>query len=153
MKPVLIRAAHIDDLPTLLAFEQGIIQYERPFDETLKPDPISYYDIEAMISAADAEVIVAEIDNEVVASAYVQIKKALPYLDHKHYAYLGFMFVIPEHRGRGINSLIIAKLNEWALSKNLREVRLTVYAENDSALRAYEKAGFKKHITEMRIGL
>ena len=33
-----IRHATLDDLETLLSFEQGIIAAERPFDETLRSD-------------------------------------------------------------------------------------------------------------------
>ena len=39
------RSATLDDLPALKECEQGIIAAERPYDHTLKPDPISYYDL------------------------------------------------------------------------------------------------------------
>jgi RimJ/RimL family protein N-acetyltransferase len=35
----------------------------------------------------------------------------------------------------------------------LTEVRLQVYTENNAAIRAYEKAGFKQIMTEMRYEL
>lgn len=151
MMNVVLREAKIEDLPTLLEFEQGIIQFERPYDETLKPDPISYYDIEEMIDAADVAVYVAEVDNQIVSSAYAKIKTGKPYLQHNEYVYLGFMFVRPAYRGKGINGMIMDKLKEWTKSKNLTEIRLDVYADNDAAIRAYEKAGLKKHMTTMRV--
>ena len=61
------------------------------------------------------------------------------------------MFVLPEHRGKGIAKKIIEKLKIWATSKNLTEMRLTVYDDNHQAIKAYEKAGMKKHIIEMRM--
>jgi ribosomal protein S18 acetylase RimI-like enzyme len=61
------------------------------------------------------------------------------------------MFTKPEYRGRGINKMIIERLNDWAKSKKLKEVRLDVYSDNESAIRAYKKAGFKKHMVTMRI--
>jgi len=69
----------------------------------------------------------------------------------KDYAYLGFMYTVPEFRGLGVNQRIIEALKKWALTKGLIEIRLTVYGDNIPALRAYEKAGFVKHIVEMRI--
>ncbi|WP_336622662.1 MULTISPECIES: hypothetical protein [unclassified Cellulophaga] len=41
MENIEIRIAKLEDLETLKSFEQGVILAERPFDETLKPDPIS----------------------------------------------------------------------------------------------------------------
>ncbi|HEY6899204.1 MAG TPA: GNAT family N-acetyltransferase, partial [Puia sp.] len=58
-----IRPATNADLDTLLRFEQGVISAERPFDPTLKPDPINYYDISYMISAPEVELLIAESEN------------------------------------------------------------------------------------------
>ncbi len=153
MNNINIRIATISDLPVLLAFEQGIITFERPYDETLKPDPISYYDIKALIESTVAEVIVAVCGEEVVGSAYIQIRKAEPYLKHDDYGYLGFMFVKPAYRGQGINKQIIAELIVWAKTKNLTELRLDVYDENHSAVSAYKKAGFEKQLVNMRMAI
>ena len=65
--------------------------------------------------------------------------------------YLGFMFVPEEHRGQGLNQLIIKKLIEWCKTKGLSEIRLDVYQTNESALRAYGKVGFKRHLITMRL--
>ena len=64
----------------------------------------------------------------------------------------GFMYTAPSFRGSGINARIIDVLKDWALTKGLREIRLTVYEDNLAAIRAYEKYGFKKHLIEMRLG-
>ncbi len=151
MEDILIRRATTNDLPTLLEFEQGIIKAERPYDPTLKEDPISYYDLGVLIDSENAEVLVAECNEKIVASGYAKIKKARHYLDHENYSYLGFMFTRPEFRGRGINKKITRALREWSSAKGLKEIRLTVYDDNTGALKAYEKVGFKKHLIEMRL--
>jgi GNAT superfamily N-acetyltransferase len=151
MTKIDFRSAVLFDLPVLYEFEQGLINAERPFDPTLKSDPINYYDIRAMIESSDTEVIVALINDELVASAYVKVKEAKPYLQFDHYAYVGFMFVKPEFRGKGISQQLIAELINWAKSRNLNELRLDVYDDNQNAVRAYEKCGFKKHLVEMRM--
>jgi RimJ/RimL family protein N-acetyltransferase len=153
MQKITIRKASTTDLEKLLAFEQGIIAAERPFDPTLKEEKINYYDIEQMISASYVEVLVAEIDSQVIGSGYARIETAKPYLNHERYAYLGFMFTDLNHRGKGVNSKIIEALKDWCRSQNVFELRLDVYNENASAIKAYEKAGFKKHLINMRIGL
>lgn len=151
MENVLIRDAILEDLPTLLAFEQDLIKAERPFDPTIANDPVSYYDIEAYIKNDQIKVVVAQIDGVIVSSGYALKKEAMAYLDHTFYGYLGFMYTVPEHRGKSINKLIVEELVHWCNEQGLSEIRLTVYDENSPALRAYEKVGFKKHICEMRI--
>ena len=146
-----IRPATIHDLPLLLKFEQEIINAERPFDVSIKKGAVSYYDIEAMIQDPQACIVVAEIEKKVVASGYAIPKKARHYLDHEYYAYLGFMYTDQQYRGKGINAMIVDELKTWSESAGFNEIRLTVYNDNLSAIKAYEKVGFKKHIIEMRL--
>jgi GNAT superfamily N-acetyltransferase len=153
MSKINIRKARLEDLNILLEFEQGIITAERPYDPTIKEGKINYYDIEKMITAAHIEVVVAEIGAKIVGSGYARIEAAKPYLNHDNYAYLGFMYTDPRHRGKGINAIIIEALKEWCLSQKITELRLDVYNDNPSAIRAYEKVGFKKHLLNMRVEL
>lgn len=147
---MIVRPATVEDLPTLLDFEQGIIRAERPMDETLAPDPINYYDLGELIASPHALVLVVVKTNQIIASGYAKIKEAKPYLDHDQYAYVGFMYTHPDHRGQGLAQMILDELSVWARSKNIREIRLEVYDQNESALRAYAKAGFQKNLLEMR---
>lgn len=151
MSELFIRPANLKDLPILLEFEQGVILAERPFDPTLKNERISYYDIKAMIESDETEVIVALINNVIIGSAYAKIEEAKNYLQHSHYVYLGFMYVKPAFRGKGINKKIIDELVKWAQSKDIQEMRLDVYSDNESAIKAYQKAGFKSHLINMRM--
>lgn len=146
-----LRTATINDLDTLLEFEQGVILTERPFDPTLKDGHINYYDLKELILSPQSTVIVAEHNDEIIASGYALIKPAKDYLKYKEYAYLGFMYVRPSYRGRGINKLILDALTGWAKSKNMTELRLQVYDENKPAVKAYEKVGFKPLLVEMRM--
>ena len=159
MTNIHIRPATSADLPTLYRFEQGVITAERPFDPTLKPGAINYYDLPAMIAHPDIQLLVAELaagsaidppETRLVGSGYARIEPAKPYLRHPAHAYLGFMYVDPTHRGKGINTLIIEGLRQWAQSRGITELRLDVYNGNTSAIRAYEKAGFVSHMLNMR---
>lgn len=150
MQTIIIRKAVFSDLQTLLSFEQGVINAERPFDTTLRSGHINYYDIEKMIQAPDVELLVAEHEGVLIGSGYARIEDAKPYLQHGQHAYLGFMYVKPEYRGKGINKMIIDGLTTWSASKNITELRLDVYQPNEAAIKAYEKCGFEKHMVEMR---
>ena len=148
-----IREAKSEEIEQLKQIEQAIIQYERPFDPNLKSDPISYYDLEDLISRDDAYVIVAVKDEEIIGSGYALIKNSKPYKNPQQYAYLGFMWVSPEHRGQGINGKIIDDLIEWSKSKGLTEIQLEVYAENESAVKAYRKRAFLPDLLTLRLGI
>ena len=151
LSEVIIREARLEDLPELLKFEQALINAERPFDPTIRPDPVNYYDLKALVLNEQVGVYVAEYNGNLVSSGYGRARKARHYLDHKEYAYLGFMYTLPEFRGKGINKKILSALQDWARKMGLNELRLTVYEDNLPAVKAYEKAGFQKHIVEMRL--
>jgi RimJ/RimL family protein N-acetyltransferase len=153
MDQIIVRKASLKDLDTLFQFEQGVIAAERPFDSTLKSGNIHYYNLEEMITAPHIELVVAELENQLIGSGYARIEKAKHYLQHAHYAYLGFMYTDPGHRGKGVNKRIIETLKNWALAQNIAEFRLEVYVNNLAAIKAYEKAGFSPHMLEMRMNL
>ena len=151
MEGVTIRQASLSDLQLLLEFEQAIIESERPFDETIRSGPdVHYYDLEALLASPDAEVVVAELGSEIIGSGYARIEEAESYLKHREHSYLGFMYVVPEHRGKGINKKIVAALEAWTRSRGVTEMQLEVYAENAAAIRAYEKSGYTGLILQMR---
>lgn len=149
----IVRKAILSDLPILLEFEQGLIKAERPMDPTIKDGKINYYDISEFIKNDNSDVFVVELDGEIVASGYAKIKNDRPYLKHKKQGYLGFMFVPPDLRGQGLNKLILDALLKWCSQRKIDEIRLDVYDDNPSAIRAYEKAGFKKHLINMRLNI
>ncbi len=146
-----IRTAVETDIDILLSFEKGIIEAERPFDNSIKEGETHYYDLIEIIRAKNAKVLVAVTNNEIVGSGYAKILSAKPYNKHKEYAYLGIMYVKPAFRGKGINQKILNRLVEWAKNNNLTEVRLKVYDENMIAKNSYLKAGFKPNLLEMRL--
>ena len=152
MKPT-VRLATKEDLPVLDKFMDGLVNAERPMDPTIKDGKVIYYELANFIDSEDSVLYVVELNNEIVASGYAKIKEDRHYLKHNKQGYLGFMFVPEEHRGNGYNKLIIDALLKWCKIKNLTEIRLDVYDVNDSAISAYEKAGFYKHMINMRLDI
>ena len=147
-----IRSAVKNDLGILLKFEQEIISAERPFNSTLKDGEIHLYDLRQIMESEKAEVVVAEIENEIIGSGFAIIKEDPDqFVKHTRFVYLGFMYVKPAHRGKGVSQAIIETLKEWAIAHDIHEVRLQLYDENSIAKSAYLKAGFKGHMLEMRM--
>lgn len=146
-----IRPATPADIPALRVAEQGVIAWERRYDHHLAPDPIHYYDLDNMFGRDDVLLLMAEIGGQLAGTGYILRRPNKPYEANSHHGYIGFMYTAPGHRGKGIATAIIGRLRDWAQEKGLKELRLEVYDENAGAIRAYEKAGFKKVLTEMRV--
>lgn len=147
------REATLADMAALLQFEQGVIEAERLFDPTIKPHPTKYYDLELMISAPHIHLVVAELNGEPIGSGYARIQDSRLFLSPPQHCYLGFMYVLPQHRGKGVNNRIMQALKDWSVSKGITELQLEVYYENTAAVKAYEKSGFSKSMIQMRMGL
>ena len=116
-----IRPAQPGELPTLLDFERGLIEAERPFDPTMSKEEFHYYDLLKMIQDDEAEVLVAEHNGKLVGSGHARILEPKSYNDFGRYAFLGFMYVLPEYRGKGINQAIITRLKEWANKRGMQD--------------------------------
>ena len=151
MRNIIIRDAVQADLPILKQFEQGIIATERPFNDCLKSEPICYYDIEALINGEKSIVMVAEDESVIVGSGYARIRESKAHLKHDFHTYLGFMFVASTHRGQGINQLVIQALISWGKNQGMQDFYLEAYADNNSAIKAYEKLGFTTSLIEMKL--
>ena len=63
------------------------------------------------------------------------------------------MYVIPEYRGMGLNKKVLGYLMEWGKKKGYSEFQLDVYAPNQSAIKAYKKAGFDFETITMRLNI
>ncbi len=150
MKP-LVRKARLEDLPVLAKFMKGLVDAERPMDPSIQDGHVVYYDLAEFINHDNKELFVVELNGDIVASGYAKIMKDRHYLKHTNYAYLGFMFVPEIHRGNGYNQLVLDELINWCKKRDITEIRLDVYDTNVPAIRAYEKAGFKPYLINMRL--
>jgi len=148
-----IRQATLNDLEVLLEFEQLLIDYERNLTSHIKDGDINYYDIESFIKKPDAVVIVAETNGEIIGSGYALIRSNKTYKIPDKYVYLGFMYVKEEHRGKGVNKIIMNELIEWGKKSGHHIFKLDVYSNNSSAINAYQKTGFKGEELNMILNL
>ncbi|WOC41117.1 GNAT family N-acetyltransferase [Polaribacter sp. HL-MS24] len=148
-----IRTAKASDLETLLEFEQGVIEAERPLDPFLAEGTLTYYNIPELISSDQIHFVVAVSRNELVASGYLRVENSKHYHKNPTHGYIGFIYVKPEFRGKRISNFVISSLQDWAKEKKLNELRLDVYSNNLSAIKAYERFGFEKSLVNMRIDI
>ena len=150
---ILLREATLDDLSILLEFEKKLIEYERKFTPNLKKSDFNYYNLKSYIINSEVSVVVAEEKNKLIASGYALIRDNKLYKIPDKLIFLGFMYVVSEFRGKGINKKILDYLIAWGKNKGLNEFQLTVYAQNESAIKAYKKSGFSFETITMRLNI
>jgi len=148
---LIIRKALLKDQKTLLDLEQEVVEAERPYNPSIKPKNAIYYDLKTLLTDSLSHLLVAESEGKIIGTGYAQIKTSKGSLKHDKHAYLGFMYVAPHCRGLGINKLIMEKLIDWSKQQNIYDLYLDVYADNDAAIKAYEKVGFVKSLVEMQM--
>lgn len=149
---MVFREARSDDLCRLLELEQCVVEAERPFNPVIKPEGVRYYDFQKLMSSQDALLSVIEESGEIVCTGYIEIRPSKASFSHQKHGYLGFMFVSPEQRGKGLNQRLMDYLLEWGRGRGVTDFYLDVYAQNASAVRAYQKLGFEPLMVEMRLG-
>ena len=102
---------------------------------------------------ADSVVLVAEIENEVVGFAYVE-KDELNYAELlRDGAWLHDVYVDESARAEGAGRALIDAAAEAAKDMGAKKLLLTVAAKNAAAQRVFEKAGFRRTMTEMTLNL
>jgi putative acetyltransferase len=60
-----------------------------------------------------------------------------------HVLYLGSFVIINQLQGKGIGTLALRFIMQYALSKRFKRIELTVDLHNDAAIHLYKKAGFE----------
>lgn len=138
---------------TLLNFEQKVVEAERPYNRNIKAENSLYYDMDNLLTCEMTKLIVAEHDNKIIATGYVQIRQSKKSLQHAQHGYLGFMYVATEFRGLGLNKKIMDNLIHWSKTKGITDFYLDVYRDNNAAISAYEKAGFIQSLVQMKLNL
>lgn len=59
------------------------------------------------------------------------------------HAHVFLLYVMPDHRRRGIGSALMCHAENWARERGDRQIGLQVFESNPSAVRLYDKLGFQ----------
>jgi ribosomal protein S18 acetylase RimI-like enzyme len=145
--------ATLSDIDPLRTLEQAVVSAERPFNEAIKAGQPQYYDMEDLVQSDRSLLLVAKSRGLIVGTGYVQLRSSKDCYIHDQHAYLGFMYVDPGWRGAGVNQGIVNRLLAWAVDQGATYAYLDVYCDNQPAIRAYEKVGFKASTLSMQLAL
>ena len=99
--------------------------------------------IEEMLRRSDLGLfLIAKKDNHEIGFAAISYAWTLEHGGKS--AWLDELYVLPEHRGMGVGSLLVEKVVEEAQREGCRAIDLEVEDEHRRAERLYERKGFEK---------
>lgn len=103
---------------------------------------ISKEDFEKMIQAK--EIFVAKIEDEIVGYITIKIKEKInPSMRYRKQLQIEAICVDGKTRGKGIGTELLKYVKKFGKENNCTDLYLTVNKENENAIKAYEKFGFK----------
>lgn len=137
MSAATIRHAMPEDVPLILRFIRGLAEYERLAHEVVATED----GLRASLfgPAPQAEVIIAE--QEGVPAGFALFFHNYSTFLGRRGLYLEDLFVLPEHRGRGIGRLLLSHLAEIAVARRCRRLEWAVLRWNESAIGFYRQLG------------
>ncbi|MFD2114293.1 GNAT family N-acetyltransferase [Paenibacillus yanchengensis] len=127
-------------------------QFEPKYLQPAKQD-VTF--IKQTINNKDSDIIIASIDNCIVAFLLIQALNTPPYtclVKHK-YAFITDIIVGHNYQSQGIGSALLVEAKKWAQDRKLNYLELSVLSENVGASLLYEKQGFKEVSKIMRYEL
>jgi ribosomal protein S18 acetylase RimI-like enzyme len=77
------------------------------------------------------------------AIACIWLGTAIDQVRGDRHANVFLLYVAPEHRRRGIASVLLHTAETWATERGDRQITLQVFEFNEPAIRLYEKQGYQ----------
>jgi ribosomal protein S18 acetylase RimI-like enzyme len=151
-----IRLAELADVTQLRAMFEHFFAYnagQQPHYYRRAVEEGSYP--KYVIESSDADLFIVLDGSAIIGLMHIEEKTTPPYssfVPHK-YADVAALFVDPTYRGQGVGDRLIRAGKKWAKARQLDYLELFVLAENDGALRFYEKMGFQTMSHNMRMTL
>ncbi|MEO1208011.1 MAG: GNAT family N-acetyltransferase [Cyanobacteria bacterium J06638_20] len=98
--------------------------------------------VERHLSAATPVWWVSLQDTAQTPVACLWLGNAIDQQQGDRHAYIMMLYVIPEHRRRGIATALLETAQHWATQRGDRQIGLQVFADNAAALALYRKLGY-----------
>ena len=136
---MIVRAARLEDLPGMLELHRVFRSYDPAFDPAAAA--ATWH---AILASPHTSVIVAEADGMVAASCTLAVIPTLSWRGSP-FAVIENVGTRPEYRRQGFASAVLADAIERAREAGCYKVTLSTGTTQESTLRFYEAAGFKRH--------
>lgn len=75
--------------------------------------------------------------------ACLWVGNAIDQISGSRHAHIFLLYVVPEHRRRGIGTALMKYLENWATQRGDRQIGLQVFQSNQAALNLYDQLGYQ----------
>ena len=134
---VTLRAATVQDVPTILRCIRALAEYERLADKVVATEELLR---EALFGERPAAEVVLAFDGDSVAGFALWFRSFSTFLARPG-IYLEDLFVFPEYRRRGLGRRLLAHLAHTAVERGYGRVEWAVLDWNKDAMRFYKSLG------------
>ena len=143
-----IRFATEADIPGMIELLKQVGQVHHEIRPDLFRAGAQKYDeaaLSALLSDEKRPILIAELEGKVAGYAFciLQITENDPVLCDRKVLYIDDLCVEETLRGHGIATALYQRTLEFARELGCDAVTLNVWCGNDSAMKFYEKSGFK----------
>ena len=134
---ITLRLATEQDIPAILAFIQGLAEYEKLADQVVATEE----KLRATLFGAKpyAEVVIAEYQQQ--AAGFALFFHNYSTFLAKPGIYLEDLFVLPAHRGLGLGKLLLSYLAKLAVQRDCGRLEWSVLDWNQPAIDFYQAQG------------
>ena len=143
-----IRFACEKDIPGMIALLKQVGQVHHEIRPDLFRAGAQKYDeaaLSALLADKNRPILIADVEDAVAGYAFciLQVTENDPVLCDRKVLYIDDLCVEENLRGQGIATALYEKVLEYARQLGCQAVTLNVWCGNDSAMKFYEKSGFK----------
>jgi GNAT superfamily N-acetyltransferase len=75
--------------------------------------------------------------------ACVWVGNAIDQIQGSRHAHIFILYVVPEHRRRGVGTALMKYVENWAIHRGDRQIGLQVFSSNSAALNLYNHLGYQ----------
>ncbi|MDR2931987.1 MAG: GNAT family N-acetyltransferase [Oscillospiraceae bacterium] len=154
---ICIRIAALSDLPQIC----GLYEEFYAYNAALQPDyyragkETGAYPRAVITGDSGAIFVAADQDDRIVGFVHIESGKtqAFSSLVEHNYVEVIDIIVTRNHRNQGIGAMLMERVKEWGISKDLDYIELFVLSDAKGEIAFYEREGFKEMSKTMRAPL
>ncbi|MBW2982124.1 GNAT family N-acetyltransferase [Candidatus Woesearchaeota archaeon] len=94
-----------------------------------------------LLKKKDKLLLVAE-EKKIVGYLLLETKHRDPFIKENKIGYFSELFVLPEHRGKGISKEFFKQADRWFKKKKFKWIQVSTHSLDKPAIRFWEKHGF-----------
>jgi GNAT superfamily N-acetyltransferase len=145
-----------EDEPAVLAYIQGLQDYELGFEGNRRRDPAfavdHWRDVQHRCAEKHGAIFIAEQGGNPVGWAFTYEEHGELFIaePERRHGFLAEIYVVPGARGAGHGKALIQACEAWSRGRGHKLLMIGVLAKNARAIRAYEGVGYEPYALTLR---